>query len=178
MKKLYYLITTSIIFLTALFSSISAQSEEIYEFERMWPTLQQPWYFFSPFGIAVEGNGNVYVADSSNCRIQKFTPNGQFLTKWGSEGGGDGQFDGPFGIAIDGNGNVYVADTYNDRIQKFNPEGEFITKWGSEGPADGQFENPEGIAIDGSGNVYVADSGNSRIQKFTPNGEFLTKWGG
>ena len=55
-------------------------------------------------------------------RIQVFTRNGVFLTKWGEEGIGAGQFDSPFGIAVDDNGNVYVADTYNHRIQKFRFE--------------------------------------------------------
>ncbi len=154
-----------------------ASSQEIYEYGRMWPVLEQPWYFFWPNGIALESSGNVYVAETWNCRIQKFTSSGQFVTRWGSEGSGDGQFNYPEGIAIDSSGNVYVADTNNHRIQKFTSNGQFITKWGSSGSGDGQFNYPEGIAIDSSGNVYVADTGNDRIQKFTSNGQFITKWG-
>src|SRR5439155_8683928 len=72
-----------------------------------------------PVGVAVDGSGNVFVADElSNC-IQKFTNTGTFLTMWGSAGTGDGQFDTPSGVAVDGSGNVFVADTANDRIQKF-----------------------------------------------------------
>jgi DNA-binding beta-propeller fold protein YncE len=62
---------------------------------------------------------NVYVVDSQNERIQKFDSNGNFITKWGSEGTGEGQFNIPEGIDIDSSGNVYVADTHNSRIQKF-----------------------------------------------------------
>ena len=143
----------------------------------MWPVLEQPWYFNQPNGIAVDSSGNVYVADTLNYRIQKFTSDGQFITRWGSEGSGDGQFDWPSGIAVDSSGNVYVADTLNDRIQKFTSNGQFITKWGSGGSGDGQFSVPKGIAVDGSGNVYVADTFNDRIQKLTSNGQFITKWG-
>jgi hypothetical protein len=67
----------------------------------------------------VDGSGNVYVADSGNNRIQKFTSDGTLLTKWGEEGGEDGQFYNPRGIAVDGSGEIYVADTWNGRIQKF-----------------------------------------------------------
>jgi hypothetical protein len=133
--------------------------------------------FSFPFGIAVDGGGNVYVVDSQNYRIQKFDGTGGFLTKWGSGGLGGGQFNVPLGIAVDGSGNVYVAERDNDRIQKFDGTGGFLTKWGSQGEGDGQFDGPFGVAVDGSGNVYVADTNNHRIQKFDGTGGFLTKWG-
>jgi len=140
--------------------------------------------FSHPTGIAVDAVGNVYVTETadrsepSNHRIQKFTSNGTFITKWGSLGSGDGQFDGAHGIAVDANGNVYVADTFNNRIQKFTSSGTFLAKWDSFGSGDGQFgSNPHGIGVDANGNFYVADTGNHRIQKFDSNGTFLTKWG-
>ncbi|HPN63784.1 MAG TPA: SBBP repeat-containing protein [Candidatus Goldiibacteriota bacterium] len=91
-----------------------------------------------------------------------------FVTKWGSQGSEDGQFNNPHGVAVDSAGNVYVADSSNNRIQKFTSSGVFITKWGSYGNADGQFSYPYGVAVDSAGNVYVADSGNNRVQKFAP----------
>lgn len=100
----------------------------------------------------------------------------QFVTKWGSEGTGDGQFNYPYGIAVNPSGNVHVTDTDNNRIQKFSSSGAFITKWGSYGTGDGQFDTPSGVAVDALGNVYVADSSN-RIQKLSPTGTFITKWG-
>src|ERR1051326_8401149 len=100
-----------------------------------------------------------------------------FVSKWGSRGAADGQFNIPGGIAIDSSGNVYVADVLNHRIQKFSSDGRFITKWGSFGAADGQFLGPSGTAIDTSGNVYVADTTANRIQKFSSDGRFITKWG-
>ena len=79
-------------------------------------------YFNDPAGVAVDSSGNVYVADKDNHRIQKFDNNGNFITKWGSNGWtGNGQFQYPEDVAVDSSLNVYVADTYNHRIQKFAP---------------------------------------------------------
>ncbi|MCK4734430.1 MAG: 6-bladed beta-propeller, partial [Methanophagales archaeon] len=102
---------------------------------------------------------------------------GHFITKWGIEGSGDGEFQCPYGIAVDSSGNVFVADEGNTRIQKFDSDGHFIIKWGSRGTGDGEFFWPHGIAVDSSGNVYVADANNNRIQKFDSDGTFITKWG-
>ena len=168
--------TLSILFFVMSFPFISF-SEEIYEFERMWPVLEQPWYFNDPRGIAIDSSGYVYIADTSNNRIQKFTSDGRFVTKWGSYGYGDGQFSEPYSIAVDRNGYVYVVEKGNARIQKFTLDGQFVAKWGGWGNGDGQFDNPYGIAIDRNGYVYVGDTGNARIQKFTSNGQFVTKWG-
>jgi PKD repeat protein len=142
-----------------------------------------------PRGVAVDSLGNVYASVSENftrdehydlhadINIQKFDSNGKFITKWGSSGSGDGQFNHSQGVAVDSSGNVYVADYGNNRIQKFDSNGAFITKWGSKGNGDEQFNNPRGVAVDSSGNVYVADSGNCRIEKFDSSGKFITKWG-
>src|SRR5262249_30735706 len=123
----------------------------------------------SPNGVAVDGSGNVFVADGNNARIQKFTNTGTFLTTWGSLGGGAGQFDFPQRVAVDKTGNVFVSDTAaggNNRIQEFTNTGTFIRVWGCAGGGDGMLNGPIGLAVDGSENVFVADTGNNRIQKF------------
>ena len=148
-----------------------------YRFERLWPTLQQPWYFNEPYDVAVGPQGNIYIVDSNNHRVQKLDANGVLLTKWGTYGTGDGQFDSPSAIALDARGNLYVADSNNARIQKFDADGGYLDQWGSYGAGDGQFYVPGGIAVDASGNVYVADSGNARIQKFDADGGYLNQWG-
>ncbi len=145
--------------------------------------------------IAIDSQGNVYVADTENHRIQKFDMNGKFLTKWGSKGVNNGQFESPGGIAVDRENNVYVADTSNNRIQKFDATGKFLGKWGTpcdlqsgkgcvdpDGPGplklgDGQFNLPIGIAFDRDGNLYITDAFNHRVQKFDPTGKFLGSFG-
>ena len=123
--------------------------------------------FSAPQDVAVDGSGNVYVAESGNNRIQKFDSSGNFLLKWGTPGFGDGQFNQPSGVAVDSSGNVYVADKFNDRIQKFDSSGNFLLTWGTFGSGDGQFDGPQNVAVDSFGNVYVADRRNNRIQKFS-----------
>jgi hypothetical protein len=133
--------------------------------------------FFYPLDVATDSIGNVYVADSNNHRIQKFTSSGEFVAKWGKQGSADGDFAGPGGVATDSAGNVYVADTGNHRIEKFSSSGEFIAKWGKQGSADGDFNNPWDVATDSAGNTSEIGSDTSRIQKFSSSGAFITQWG-
>lgn len=140
--------------------------------------------FNGPFDLATDTDGNVYVADSGNDRVQKYTPGGSFTTQWGSAGSGNGQFDLPRGITVSDEGLVYVVDSGatpldpdNDRVQIFSTSGNFLDLWGSEGTGPGEFNFPFGVATSGAGNVYVTDQGNDRVQKFTPTGLFLLQWG-
>jgi DNA-binding beta-propeller fold protein YncE len=116
--------------------------------------------------MAVDGAGNVYVADRNNHRIQKFNSAGTFLVEWGGIGFGDGQFIFPEGVAVDSAGNVYVTSQFTNVVQKFTSSGSFLAKWGSSGSGDGQFSSPSDVAVDAAGNVYVTDRDNHRIQKF------------
>lgn len=146
-----------------------------------------PGQFQDPRGIAIDGQGNVFVAD--RYLITKFDNKGEVLKRWGSQGTGQGQFATIRNIAVDGQGNLFVADPGNLRVTKFDNNGQFLTAWGSEGIGDGQFlkgdkrlhvGGPADLAIDGQGNVYVtndaSDERASTIQKFDNNGKFLLKW--
>jgi hypothetical protein len=136
-----------------------------------------PANFLSASGVAVDSANNVYICDSNTHRVRKYDSTGAFITQWGSNGAGDGQFNGPQGIAIDSSDNVYVADSINNRIQKFDSSGTFLTKWGTPGSGNGQFMSPNGVSADTSGNIFVADSGNNRIQSFTNTGTFNEAFG-
>ena len=128
--------------------------------------------FYEPWGIAVAPDGSVYVADTWNHRIQKFSPEGEFLTMWGYFGQAE-QLDGFWGprdVIVDPDGRVIVSDTGNKRIVIFGPDGEGLAEFGEEGYDPGQFYEPVGLALDNDGILYVADTWNQRIQSFTPDG--------
>ena len=129
----------------------------------------------SPADVAIDAQGDLWVVDKGNNRIQKFSSSGRFLLKFGSLGSGNGQLSSPAAIAIDPKGNIWVADKGNGRVQKFNPKGEYLTQFGSKGIANGQFTSggPESLAIDPKGNIWVSDTYAGRLQKFDENGAFL-----
>jgi len=133
--------------------------------------------FNIPSSVETDPSGRVFVTDTGNNRIQKFSSTGTFIRKWGTFGTQNGHFDEPVGVAVGSSGNVFVVDGNNNRIQKFSSTGTFIRKWGSSGIGDGQFKFPLDDAVDKSGNVFVADTSNNRIQKFSSTGTFIRKWG-
>ncbi|HEX5761804.1 MAG TPA: DUF6531 domain-containing protein [Solirubrobacterales bacterium] len=130
-----------------------------------------------PGGVAVAPDGDVWVADTSNHRIQQLDAEWQPVRQFGSNGSGPGQLSSPRAVALDPGGNIWVADTSNHRVQKFDSEGNFLLQSGSYGTANGQFSSPMGIATDAQGNVWVADTFNNRVQQLNGQGEFLGKFG-
>ncbi|HWZ21496.1 MAG TPA: 6-bladed beta-propeller, partial [Cytophagaceae bacterium] len=132
-----------------------------------------------PSAIAVDCSGDVYVADQYNDRIQRFDNNGAYITQWGSNGTGTGQFAHPETVVVDYSGNVYVADYISERVQKFDNTGTYISQFGSYGTGNGQFDfgGTPSLAVDGSGNVYVVDQGNRRVQKFDNTGTYISQFG-
>lgn len=149
-------------------------------------------------GIALDRQGNIYVADTLNHRIEVFAPDGTLLRNFGTQGNGLDQFYEPRGLAFDAQGNLYVADTWNARIVKYDVGLRPVASWGSgdldlgdgrratitEGdPARNAaaplgFFGPRGVAVDAAGNVYIADTGNKRIVVTDSNGNFLYQFGG
>lgn len=149
------------------------------DFERAWgssgPYAQQLTY---ATGVAVDATGNVFVTDSANNRVLKYSSAGVFLSSWGTLGSANGEMKFPTGIAVDTAGNVYVVDSNNFRIQKFTGTGAFLAKWGSYGSAQGQMKYPRGIAVDPAGNVFVSDATLHVITKYDSSGTYVTRWGG
>ncbi len=138
-----------------------------------------------PKGVALDAQGNAYVADSQNHRVVKYDAQGRFVMQFGSQGSAAGQFNEPWGVAVGPDGSIYVADTWNHRVQKFDAAGQFQTMWGLFGDVGGVaqggenlFYGPRDIAVDANGDVYVTDTGNKRVVKFSASGQYLGQWGG
>jgi len=139
--------------------------------------------FWSPFGIALDNSGDIFVADTGNNTIRKISPAGMVTTIAGLAGqagsddgpGSAARFRNPWGVAVDNTGNVYVADMSNNTIRKITADGRvhtFAGQAGMSGNTDGwgnsaRFSNPFAVAVDSSGNVYVSDTANNVIRKIT-----------
>uniref|UniRef100_A0A8C4JP33 E3 ubiquitin-protein ligase TRIM71 n=1 Tax=Dromaius novaehollandiae TaxID=8790 RepID=A0A8C4JP33_DRONO len=130
-----------------------------------------------PWGVSVDKEGYIIVADRSNNRIQVFKPCGTFHHKFGTLGSRPGQFDRPAGVACDISRRIVVADKDNHRIQIFTFEGQFILKFGEKGTKNGQFNYPWDVAVNTEGKILVSDTRNHRVQLFGPDGVFLNKYG-
>jgi predicted membrane-bound mannosyltransferase/DNA-binding beta-propeller fold protein YncE len=136
---------------------------------------------WQPADLFVDGEGNLWVADARNHRIQKFDVQGNYLASFGRLGSAEGALKEPWGVAVDAEGFIYVADTWNHRIQKFSPEFEFIQSWGIPGTdVSNPFSlfGPRDIAIAADGTLWVTDTGNQRVLHFSPEGEALSAGAG
>ncbi len=128
--------------------------------------LTTPGDFSKPAGVAVDAEGNLYVADTYNDRIEIFDADGQFVSTFGKAGDGPGYFARPKGVAIDGDGHIWVADGMQDRVQVFNKEGQLLISFGGHGLLPGQFQGLVGIAIDKQNRVFTTEIYPGRAQQF------------
>ncbi len=126
----------------------------------------------------MDNDGNLYVTDTGNKRVQKFTPDGQFLQAWGGGGIIPGTFEEPVGIDIDNDGNIYVADTWNHRIQKFDPNFTPLLQWEVKGWDSESVVNKPYLTVDDQNRVFISDPEGYRIIGYNGNtGEVLLTWG-
>ncbi len=127
----------------------------------------------SPNGVALAPSGEVvYVADTGDARIVRFTSAGHPLGTFGSA-----PLVRPVALALAPGGDLYVADAGASRVVELSPRGSLLAAWGGAGSAPGRFEEPAGIAVDSAGHVFVSDRRADRVQEFTPRGRLLAAWG-
>jgi len=150
--------------------------------------------FDGPVDVATDADGNFYVLDAGNSRVQKFDSFSNFKFSWGSSGTRPGEFKNPGAIAVDSTRSdfdyIYVLDTGNNRVQIFQFEKQtgkivFFESWGGLGSRDGDFKYPRDLVLDGEGYIWVLDQGNERVQRFKfepgklsgPKVSFVGGWG-
>ena len=128
--------------------------------------LTTPGNFAKPTGLAIDADGNLYVCDTLNNRIEVFDADGKFVSTYGKNGDGPGYFGRPKGIAIDSDGHIWVADGMQDRVQVFNREWQLLISFGGHGLLPGQFQGLVGIAIDKNNRVFTSEIFPGRVQGF------------
>ena len=128
--------------------------------------LTSPGDLAKPTGLALDAEGNLYVCDTLNDRIEVFDPDGKFISTYGKNGDGPGYFARPKGIAIDGDGHIWVADGVQDRVQVFDTEWQLLIIFGGHGLLPGQFQGLVNIAIDNNNRVFTSEIYPGRVQQF------------
>ena len=137
----------------------------------------EPGKFYHPHDAALGPDGNLYIADRYNHRVQVFDQEGNFIRQFGNYGSGNGEFNELTGIHVTPDGKVYVSEWHNARVQVFDAQGKFIRSMGQAGSGEGQLSGPYGVTVDDEGNVYVVEHNNHRVSVFKPDGTYLRQWG-
>jgi DNA-binding beta-propeller fold protein YncE len=128
--------------------------------------LTTPGDFAKPTAVAVDAEGNLYVCDTLNNRIQIFDADGKFISTFGKAGDGPGYFARPKGIAIDSDQHIWVTDGQQDRIQVFNQDHQLLIRIGGHGLMPGQFQGLAGIVVDKNNRIFTSEMFPGRVQQF------------
>lgn len=128
--------------------------------------LTSPGDFAKPTGVAVDQEGNLYVCDTLNDRIEVFDADGKFISAFGKNGDGPGYFARPKGIALDSDGHIWVADGMQDRVQVFNQQFQLLITFGGHGLLPGMFQGLASITIDKDNRVFTSEIFPGRVQQF------------
>ena len=119
-----------------------------------------------PTYVTVDGQGNVYVADTLNSRVEEFDADGKYLRSYGERGNSWGMFDKPKGVAVDNFGNLYVVDAGWSNVQIFNQKKQILMFFGGRGQIPGMLRTPTAIAIDKNNRIYIGDFLNHRVEVY------------
>jgi sugar lactone lactonase YvrE len=130
-------------------------------------TLTTPGNFAKPSGVAVDADGNLYVADMLNARIEVFDADGNFIRTFGKRGDGPGYFAMPKGVAIDCDGHIWVTDAQQNRLQVYTPDGQLLIYIGNgQGLLPGMFSGVQYVTIDKQNRVFTTEVFPGRVQEF------------
>lgn len=129
--------------------------------------------FEHPADVAVAPDGDLWVLDAYNDRVEEFNDKEEYLRQFGSSGSGDGQLSSPKALAMDASGNLWVLDSGNERVEEFNDEGSYLAQFALKIPGEGYLRRPEGIAIDSHGDIWISDSARGHLAVFKSNGEYI-----
>ena len=169
------LVTGAVLCATLLLTLSTAHAQV---FVRQWGSQGQgPGQFNWPWGVGVDASGAVYVGDQG--RIQRFTPDGNWLGEFSPLGTGPEQVQSIYGLHVSPGGHVWVADPGGNKVVEFDAGGQYVRHIG--GPydfelPDGALGSPLGVTLDAAGNIYTVEFDSPRIQKFDASGQFVTKW--
>jgi DNA-binding beta-propeller fold protein YncE len=131
-----------------------------------------------PTGIAFDAvNGHLYVVDTTSHQVKVFNREGDLLSRFGTRGTGDGEFNYPTLLWQSQQGQLYLTDSLNYRVQVFDRDGKFLTKFGKQGDGSGDAGRQKGVATDSYGHVYIVDALFNAMQVFDNNGQFLLSIG-
>ena len=167
----------SFVFLLSL-SICSLSFSQLYEYKFEFGSFGNgPGELFGPTFVAVGNDGNYYVSDTGNDRIQVFDNRGSFLLMFGSTGSGNGQFMSTNGVVVMDDGRIVVSDRGNDRIQLFDQQGSFLQVFGGNGSGPSQFSAPVDIEKISAGQLVIADHANHRVQVVETTGLFVSEFG-
>jgi streptogramin lyase len=134
-----------------------------------------PWGGFNqPSAVAVDGNGDVYVADQGANQVEKFNDSGSLVVSWGAGGKGKGKisYPAPMGVAVDSNGNLYVCGNTPESVERYDASGNAVTQF--TGANSIAFSGLKGVAVDAAGDLFISDSGNLRIVELSSSGSYMT----
>jgi DNA-binding beta-propeller fold protein YncE len=170
--------------------SVYARAGKIYvsDIGRVWifDTINQKVFFIGdrpgvgklkvPIGIAVTGDGRIFISDPPLQKVFVYESTGKFITVLGKKG----DFHNPSGLALDEERRrIYVVSTKNHSVSVYSLDNyQYLMTIGTRGPGDGEFNFPTNVTVDSEGNILVVDTGNWRVQKFDPEGNFIMKFGG
>ena len=150
--------------------------------------LLQAWgekMFVFPHGATLDPQGNLWITDSQNHVVYKFTSSGKLLMALGTAGKpseATGQFDEPTDVVVASNGDIFITEGHsggtkgNDRVSKFDKNGKFLMTWGKHGTGPTEFFSPHTIALDSRGRLLIGDRDNNRIQIYDQKGKYIDTW--